>query len=79
MSAGIESNNFAGYEAGTLTPLIKCVKCDNQARLMVENSLMAGLGFEGTCALCVECAVKVCNKIGDSLGAQLIAERMSAL
>jgi len=79
MSAGIESSNFAGYEAGTLAPLIKCVKCDSQARLMVENSLMAGLGFEGTCALCVECAVKVCNKLGDALGAQLIAERMRAL
>lgn len=77
MSAGIESNNFTGYEAGTLAPLIKCVKCDNQARLVVENSLMAGL--TGVCTLCVECAVKVCNEIGDSLGAQIIAEKMGAL
>ena len=77
MSATVESSNFPGYEAGTLTPLIKCVRCDNQARLVVENSLMAGLA--GVCTLCVECAVKLCSELGDSLGAQLIAERMRAI
>lgn len=61
-----------GYERGTLAPLIKCVKCDKQARLIVENSLMAGLA--GVCTLCVECAVKVCKEYGDSLGAQIIAK-----
>lgn len=77
MSATVESSNFPGYEAGTLAPLIKCVRCDNQARLVVENSLLAGLA--GVCTLCVECALELCHKLGDSLGAQLIAERMKAL
>ena len=72
MSAPLE-----GYERGTLAPLIKCVRCDKQARLVVENSLMAGL--EGVCTLCVECALGLCHELGDSLGAQLIAERMRAV
>jgi len=66
-----------GYEAGTLTPLVKCVRCDNQARLIVENSLMAGLG--AVCAVCVDHALEICHELGDSLGAQLIAERIRAL
>ena len=70
-------STLEGYESGTLTPLIKCVRCDNQARLVVENSLMAG--FAGVCTLCVECALGLCHELGDSLGAQLIAERMSPL
>jgi hypothetical protein len=69
---------LTGYEAGTLAPVIKCVRCDKQARLVVENSLMAGLGG-GVCALCVEHAVEVCQELGDSLGAQLIAEKMRAV
>ena len=71
--------SLTGYEAGTLAPVIKCVRCDKQARLVVENSLMAGLGFEGECTLCVECAVKVCKEYGDSLGAQLIAQMARAV
>lgn len=70
-------STLEGYEKGTLAPLIKCVRCDKQARLIVENSLMAGLA--GVCTLCVECALELCHKLGDSLGAQLIAERMKAL
>lgn len=70
-------SKLEGYEKGSLAPVIKCARCDKQARLTVENSLMAGLG--STCALCVECAVRVCNELGDSLGAQLIAERMRAI
>lgn len=68
---------LTGYEAGTLAPVIKCVRCDKQARLVVENSLMAGLGV--VCALCAEHAVEVCQELGDSLGAQLIAEKMRAV
>ena len=68
---------LTGYETGTLAPLIKCVKCDKQARLIVENSLMAGL--ESVCTLCVGCAVKVCKEYGDSLGAQLIAQMARAV
>ena len=66
-----------GYERGTLAPLIKCVRCDSQARLVVENSLMAGLG--AVCAVCVDHALEICRELGDSLGAQLIAEKMRAL
>jgi len=65
-------STIEGHERGTLTPIVKCVRCDSQARLVVENSLMAGLS--GVCTLCVECAVKVCKEYGDSLGAQLIAK-----
>jgi hypothetical protein len=68
---------LTGYEAGTLAPVIKCVRCDKQARLVVENSLMAGLA--GVCTLCVEHAIEVCNELGDSLGAQMIAEKMRAV
>ena len=66
-----------GYERGTLAPLIKCVRCDKQARLIVENSLMAGL--EAVCAVCVNHALEICHQLGDSLGAQLISEKMSPL
>jgi hypothetical protein len=66
-----------GYERGTLAPLVKCVRCDKQARLVVENSLMAGL--EGVCTLCLECAVKVCKEYGDSLGAQIINQMARAV
>jgi hypothetical protein len=70
-------STLEGYERGTLAPLIKCIRCDKQARLIVENSLMVGLA--GVCTLCVECALELCHELGDSLGAQLIAERMKAL
>ena len=70
-------SKLIGYESGSLTPIIKCVRCDKQARLVVENSLMAGL--EGVCTLCIECAVRVCNELGDSLGAHLISKRMEAI
>ena len=76
MSA-LESTNFPNREAGTLAPIIKCVRCDSQARLIVENSLMAGL--EGVCVVCVNHALEICRELGDSLGAQLIAERMGVL
>ena len=72
-------STLKGYEAGTLAPVIKCVRCENQARLVVESSLMAGLGFEGVCTLCVDCAVKVCKEYGDSLGAQIIAQMARAV
>ena len=70
-------SGLPGYERGTLAPVIKCVRCDKPARLVVENSLMAGLG--AVCTVCVDHAIEVCIELGDSLGAQLIAERMSAL
>ena len=70
-------SKILGYESGTLAPLIKCVRCDEQARLVVENSLMAGLA--GVCTVCVAHAIEICHEIGDSLGAQLIAERMRAV
>ena len=65
------------YEKGTLAPVIKCVRCDEQARLVVENSLMAGLG--GVCTVCVDHALEICRELGDSLGAQIIAEKYRAL
>ena len=77
MSAVIESANFPNMEAGTLAPIIKCVRCDSQARLVVENSLMAGL--ESVCVVCVVHAIEICRKLGDSLGAQLIADSMGVL
>ena len=70
-------SKLEGYEKGSLAPVTKCARCDKQARLTVENSLMAGLG--SNCNLCVECAVRVCNELGDSLGAQVLDERMRAL
>lgn len=65
------------YEKGTLAPVVKCVRCDQQARLVVENSLMAGL--EGVCTVCVSHAVEICNQLGDTLGAQLIAKKFGVL
>ena len=70
-------NHLKGYEKGTLAPLIKCVRCNNQARLLIENSLMAGLGAE--CNVCVEHAMEICINLGDSLGAQLLAEKMRSI
>ena len=64
-------------ERGTLAPIIKCVRCNDQARLVVENSLMAGL--EGICTVCVTHAIEICNQLGDSLGALLIADKFGAL
>ena len=66
-----------GYERGTLAPAIKCVRCDKPARLVVENSLMAGLC--AVCTVCVDHAIEICLELGDSLGAQLISEKMRAL
>jgi len=70
---------LVGYETGTLAPIIKCVRCNSQARLMVENSLMAGLGFEGTCAVCVDHAIAIAREIGDSLGALMISDKYRSL
>ena len=70
-------STLKGYEAGTLAPLIKCVRCESQARLVVENSLMAGLG--AVCAVCVDHAIEICLELGDTLGAQLISEKMRSL
>ena len=67
----------AGYERGTLAPVIKCVRCDKPARLVVENSLMAGLG--AVCTVCVDHALEICIQLGDTLGAQLISEKMRSL
>ena len=66
-----------GYERGTLAPVIKCVRCDKQARLVVENSLMAGLG--AVCTVCVDHAIEISLELGDTLGAQLISEKMRSL
>lgn len=65
------------HEKGTLAPLIKCVRCNEQARLIVENSLMAGI--EGVCVVCVNHAIEICEELGDSLGGQMIAEKFRAL
>jgi hypothetical protein len=65
------------YEKGTLAPVVKCVRCDQQARLVVENSLMAGL--EGVCTVCVSHALEICKQLGDTLGAQLIAKKFGVL
>ena len=71
-------SNLKGYETGTLAPVIKCVRCENQARLVVENSLMAGLG--AVCTVCVDHAIEICiDHLGDTLGAQLISEKMRAV
>ena len=74
----IESLGFPNREAGTLAPLMECARCNKQARLIVENALMAGLECASV-PVCVEHAVAIANELGDSLGAQLIAKRMSAL
>ncbi len=66
------------YEAGTLAPLMECARCNSQARLIVENALMAGLECASV-PVCVEHAVEIAKELGDSLGAQLIAKRMRAL
>jgi hypothetical protein len=71
-------NKLEGYERGSLAPVIKCARCNEQARLIVENGYMAGLESP-TLAVCVEHAVAIANELGDSLGAQLIAERMRAI
>lgn len=71
-------SKLESYERGTLAPVIKCVRCDEQARLIVENGSMAGLESP-TLAVCVKHAVAIANELGDSLGAQLIAERMRAV
>jgi hypothetical protein len=71
-------SGLKGYEKGSLAPVIKCVRCNEQARLIVENGYMAGLESP-TLAVCVEHAVSIANELGDSLGAQLIAERMRAI
>ena len=68
----------AGYERGTLAPLIECARCDKTARLMVENALLAGLECASV-PVCVDHALEICHELGDSLGAQLIAEKMRAL
>jgi hypothetical protein len=78
MSATIPSLEFPDREAGTLAPLMECARCNKQARLIVENALMAGLECASV-PVCVEHAVAIANELGDSLGAQLIAKRMSAL
>jgi hypothetical protein len=78
MSAAIESKVFPNREAGTLAPLVECARCNGQARLIVENALMAGLECASV-PVCVEHAVAIARELGDSLGAQLIAKRMSAL
>jgi hypothetical protein len=44
----------------------------------VEDSITAGLEC-AVIAVCVEHAVEIARELGDSLGAQLIAKRMSAL
>ena len=64
-------------EKGTFAPVIKCVRCDEQARLVVENSLTAGL--EGVCVVCVTHAVEICQQLGDSLGALMIQEKFGVL
>jgi hypothetical protein len=78
MSEAIESKAFPNREAGTLAPLMECARCNSQARLIVEDSLTAGLEC-AVIAVCVEHAVEIARELGDSLGAQLIAKRMSAL
>ena len=65
------------YEKGTLASVIKCVRCNEQARLVIENSLMAGL--EGVCVVCVTHAVEICQQLGDSLGALMIQEKFGVL
>jgi hypothetical protein len=70
-------SNLTRFEKGTLAPVVKCVRCNDQARLVVENSLMAGL--EGVCTVCVKHAIEICIQLGDSLGAQIIAEKMSTI
>lgn len=70
-------STLRGYEAGTLAPVIKCVRCDKPARLVVENSLVAGLG--AVCTVCVDHAIEICLSLGDTLGAQIISEKTRAL
>ena len=67
-----------GYERGTLAPLIECARCDKTARLMVENALLAGLECASV-PVCLDHAIEICLSLGDTLGAQLISERVSAL
>jgi hypothetical protein len=74
----IESLEFPNREAGTLAPLIECARCNSQARILVEDSLTAGLEC-AVIAVCVEHAVEIARELGDALGGQLIAKRMSAL
>ena len=62
-----------GYEAGTLAPVIKCARCDKQARLTVENMPT------GACCVCVDHAIAICHELGDSLGALMIAGKYRAL
>jgi len=73
VSKAIESKEFSGYEAGTLVPLMKCARCDSQARLIVEGLKRPSV------PVCVDHALEICHELGDSLGAQLIAKKMSAL
>ena len=67
-------------ERGTLAPIIRCVRCNDQARLVVENSLMAGIMPIGAvCTVCVTHAIEICEQLGDSLGALMIVEKFGAL
>lgn len=60
---------IARREAGTLAPLIKCAKCDGQARLIVEGVRPIGELYH----LCLDHAIELCRESGDSLGAGIIA------
>lgn len=72
------TKSLTGSETGTLAPIMNCARCNKQARLIVENALVAGLEC-ASLPVCVEHAVAIANELGDSLGAQLIAKRMGAL
>ena len=81
MSATIPSLEFPDREAGTLAPLMECVRCKNQARLIVEDSLTAGLEC-AVIAVCLDHALAIAKELGAPLGALLggeLAKRARAI
>lgn len=69
----IPSLEFPDREAGTLAPLMECARCENQARLIVENALVAGLECASV-PVCIDHALAIAKELGDSLGALLGGE-----